>query len=70
MRITRHMEPDEPREAQAIEELTWSEVRDETKRPLLIKRAGASAIEALSGIAGGLALMALLPLVWEPCLGQ
>ena len=68
MRITRRMEPDDPREAQAIEELTWSEVRDETKRPLLLKRAGASAMEALSGIAGGLALMALLPLVWEPTL--
>ncbi|MFT5584659.1 MAG: C4-dicarboxylate transporter DctM subunit [Cognaticolwellia sp.] len=68
MRFTRRMEPDDPREIEAIEELSWSDVRDETRRPLLLKRAGASGLAALAGIAGGLALMALLPLVWEPTL--
>ncbi len=68
MRFTRRMEPSDPREVEAIEDLKWSEARDEAKRPLLLKRAGASALEAVAGISGGLALLALLPMFWEPTL--
>lgn len=68
MRQLRRWEPQDKAARERQEALNLRDITNPELRPKLLRRAGLTALEALAGVTGGLALLAALPLIWEPTL--